>query len=130
MTINAFHPDFMKTHMPDFMKDFRTHEANRQAAAAVSSYVAKQRKVKPSHGTVFGISNKVTEVSTPAYMHRPKADLIKRKEYHTYAKAGMPKTRSQMMSEIVAKKRKTDSNYGTALPGSANIPKTKPKEAK
>jgi hypothetical protein len=127
--INAFHPDYMKTHMPDFMKDFRTHEANRNAAAAVSSYVTRQRKVKPSHGTVFGISEKVKAVTAPAHMHRPKAVDLNRTEYHTYSKAGMPKTRSQMMSEIVAKKRKTNSNYGTALPDSVNIPKIKPKEA-
>jgi hypothetical protein len=128
--INAFHPLFIKTHMPNFLKDFRTHEANRQAAAAVSSYVTKQRKVKPSHGTLFGISDKVTAVTTPAHMHRPKAVNLDRTEYHTYAKAGMPKTRSQMMSDIVSKKRKTNSNYGTALPDSVNIPKVKPKEAK
>jgi len=128
--INAFHPDFIKTHMPDFMKDFRTHEANRQAAAAVSSYVTRKRKTTPSHGTLFGISDKVTTVTTPAHMHRPKSVSLERTEYHTYAKAGMPKTRSQMMSDIVSKKRKTNSSYGTALPGSTNIPKVKPKEAK
>jgi len=93
MTINAFHPDFMKTYMPDFMKDFRTHEANRQAAAAVSSYVTKKRRTTPSHGTVFGISEKVKAVTAPAHMHRPKSreDMIKRTEYHTYSKAGAPK---------------------------------------
>jgi hypothetical protein len=27
--INAFHPDYIKTYMPDLLKEFRTHEANR-----------------------------------------------------------------------------------------------------
>lgn len=128
--INAFHKDYIKVHEPDFMKDFRTHEANRQAAAAVSTYVTRQRKVKPSHGTLFGISDKVTAVTRPAHMNRPRAELLERKEYHTYAKAGMPKTQSQICSEIVAKKRKANKNYGTMLPGSPNIPKTKPKDAR
>jgi len=126
--INAFHPDFMKTHMPDFMKDFRTHEANRNAAAAVSSYVTRQRKVKPSHGTVFGISEKVKAVTAPAHMHRPKAVDLNRTEYHTYSKAGAPKTHSQVMQAVVAKKRETNKNWGTMLPKSKNIPKLKPDE--
>jgi hypothetical protein len=106
--INAFHPDYMKTHEPNFMKDFRTSDANRQAAEAVSKYVTKQRKVKPSHGTVFGISDKVTAATAPAHMHRrpdgvksskPRkmpmadvkqelADLLKRTEFRTYSRAG------------------------------------------
>ena len=28
--IHAFHPDYVKVHMPDLMKDFRTHAANRE----------------------------------------------------------------------------------------------------
>ena len=88
MTINAFHPDFVKTHMPEFLKGFRTQEANRQSAAAVSSYVTKQRKVKPSHGTLFGISDKVVAVTTPAHMHRPKTINLNRTEYRTYSRAG------------------------------------------
>lgn len=106
MTVNAFHPLYMQTHEPKFMDDLRTHEARRAAAETLSKHVTKVRKTKPTHGTVFG---------------------IERREFHTYAKAGMPKTRSQMMSEIVAKKRISNKNYGTALPGSVNIPKVIPK---
>lgn len=105
--INAFHPDYMKVHEPNFMKEFRTHEANRQAAATLSGYVEKTRKKKPSHGTLYGISNKVT----PLHMSRPKEmmshkkgremtmieitndliDRLKRKDFHVYSKAGAPK---------------------------------------
>lgn len=106
--INAFHPDYMKVHEPNFMKDFRTHDANRQAAETLTKYVAKRRKVNPAHGTVFGISDKVTAVTAPAHMHRrptgvksskPRkmpmadvkqelADLLKRTEFRTYSRAG------------------------------------------
>lgn len=105
--INAFHPDYMKVHQPNFLKEFRTHEANRQAAATLSGYVEKTRKKKPSHGTLYGISNKVT----PAHMSRPKEmmsykkgkamtmieisneliDRLKKKDFHVYSRAGMPK---------------------------------------
>jgi len=105
--INAFHPDYMKTHEPNFMKEFRTHEANRQAAASLTNYVEKLRKKKPSHGTLYGISKKVL----PVHATRPKEmmshkkgremtmaevtneliDKLKRKDFHVYAKAGTPK---------------------------------------
>ena len=88
MTINAFDPRYMATHEPNFMKDFRTHEANRNAAAAVSNYVTKKRRTTPSHGTVFGISEKVKAVTAPAHMHRPKVVSLSRTEYRTYSRAG------------------------------------------
>jgi len=99
MTVNAFHPEYMKTHEPNFMKDFRTHEANRNAAAAVSSYVTRQRKVKPSHGTLFGISDKVTSVTTPLHVHRPKS-LIK-------TKAEQSKTMNEVRNELIDKLKPT-----------------------
>jgi len=139
-TVNAFHPDYMKTHEPNFMKEFRTHEANRQAAATLSKHVEKVRKTKPSHGTLFGISDKVIDahmMRPKQMMQRPKSaeleaikkKILEPKEFHTYQKAGMPKkTHSQIMSEVVKNKRKTNKNWGTALPNSKNIPKIKPEE--
>jgi hypothetical protein len=38
--VNAFHPDYVKTHMPDLLKEFRTHLANREER------VEKKLKVK------------------------------------------------------------------------------------
>lgn len=111
MTINAFHPDYIATHYPNFLKDFRTQEANKKAAATLSRYVTKKRQTKPSHGTLFGISEKVKAVTAPAHLHRPKGqintkaeqsksmsevikelgDLLNRTEYHTYSRAGTSK---------------------------------------
>lgn len=126
-TINAFHPDYIKTHEPTFMKEFRTFEANRQAAAALSAHVEVKRKTKPSHGTLYGISDKVVD----SHMMRPKEMMkkssIEPREFHTYQKAGMPRTRSELMSAIVARKREAKDNYGTALPNSKNIPKKRAK---
>ena len=136
--INAFHPDFVKTHMPEFLSSVRTNNVKEEAGKNVTKYIEKRRKTQPSHGTVFGLSDKETSIkpvkmmTTPSHMHRPKQtleELLKPTEFHIYNKAGAPKqTRSQMMSAIVAKKRKADKNYGTALPNSVNIPKIKPEE--
>jgi len=64
MTINAFHPDYIKTYMPTFMDVFRTHDARREAAEALSEYVTNKRRTKPSHGQLTGIS-KVQRETVP-----------------------------------------------------------------
>ena len=75
MTINAFHPDYVKTYHPDFMKQFRTMEANRKSAEALSKHVTEVRKTKPTHGFVTGVS-------------KPK---LSPREFHIYQRAGAPK---------------------------------------
>lgn len=114
MTINAFHPDYVKTYMPEFLTGLRLESKQTKAGQTLSQHVEKKRKTVPSHGTIHGISNKVL----PLHQMRPKEMMQP------------PKTRSQIMSEFVAKKRQTNMFYGTALPESANIPDIKPKEVK
>jgi hypothetical protein len=75
--VNAFHPDYIKTHEPKLMKSFRTIEANRQAAETLTKHVAKKRKTDPLHGFLHGIQKA-----------RPSIDV---KPFHIYSKAGMPK---------------------------------------
>lgn len=119
-TINAFHPDYIKTYHPEFLTDLRVESRMKTNGQNLSKHVDKKRQTTPSHGTVFGISAKVTSV-TPIGM-------LQIKEFHIYQKAGMPKkTRSQLMTEIVAKKLQSDKNYGTVLRNSKNIPKNIPK---
>ena len=92
---------YMATYEPTFMKSFRTQDANRQAAEALSSFVTKRRKTHPSHGTVFGISDKPVNV-LPMHTSRPKdynntkklAKALKPTEFHIYAKAGPIKKKS------------------------------------
>lgn len=60
MTINAFHPDFMKTHHPNF---WGTAIADASRSQTMSTIVAKTRQKNPAHGTMLGISNKVTPVT-------------------------------------------------------------------
>ena len=57
--INAFHPDYVKTYNPEFLEYFRTLTIQKQCGEAVTKFVNKKRKTVPSHGTIFGISDKV-----------------------------------------------------------------------
>jgi hypothetical protein len=82
--INAFHPDYVKTHMPQFMTDVRTSARQEEAGKSVRNYLDKRRETEPSHGTLFGISDKEASMS-------PKEMMLKRTEFHTYSKAGVPK---------------------------------------
>lgn len=70
--INAFHPLYMKTHEPDFMKSFRTHEANRRAAETLAKHVSEKRKENPAYGYVHGVSKIPLEMRT----------------FHVYSRAG------------------------------------------
>lgn len=115
--INAFHPDYVKTHMPEFVTSIRTTSMQQEAGRNVGKYLDNRRKDDPAHGTMFGLSKdkdpsidpkELMVTHRPPHMHRP--------------------TRSQLMSSIVAKKRKENKSYGTALHGSKNIPKNKPEE--
>jgi len=92
--INAFHPDYMKTYHPDFMKDVRTQQASKEQAAKQSKVVDRERKAGKSPGTIAGMGSGTTGTPVPAHMHRKNTkQLIKLevREFHTYAKAGMPK---------------------------------------
>ena len=71
--INAFHPDYMKTHEPRFMDSFRTVEANRKAAETLAKHVAKKRKADPTYGYVHGVTKIPLEMRT----------------FHVYSKAGV-----------------------------------------
>jgi hypothetical protein len=75
MTVNAFHPDFMKTHHPEFMKD---HVLSSRGSMVMSKIVEEKRRANPSHGTLYGIS-KITPVA------------LKPKDFMIFSRAGAPK---------------------------------------
>ena len=73
--MNAFHPDFMKTYYPEFLKE---QIINSKVSVGASKTVAQLRKIKPNHGTLVGIS-KITPVA------------LKPKDFLIYSRAGAPK---------------------------------------
>jgi hypothetical protein len=111
--INAFHPAYVETFMPEFMSELRKESKQTKAGQTLSSYVEKKRETSPLHGTIQGISKKII----PVHMMRPKEMMVKR-------------TQSQIMSAIAIKKRAEKINWGTMLPNSKNIPQNRPESVK
>lgn len=75
--INAFHPDYVKTYHPELLSNIRlesTQKANGEAAGA------KAKASKESKNTAaFTVNTKSKKVDLAV------------KQYHTFAKAGLPK---------------------------------------
>ena len=69
--VNAFHPDYVKTYMPEFMTSLRT-ESTQYANGVVSGGKSKAAREAKRGKNVNTINLNV-------------------KQYFTYAKAGMPK---------------------------------------
>lgn len=92
--VNAFHKDYVKTHMPEFLTGIRTESRQTKAGQTLASYVEKKRETTPSHGTVHGISKKVI----PAHMNRPK-EMMKRKPIQTKAQQSM--TMQEVTNELI-----------------------------
>lgn len=78
--INAFHPDYVKTYHPNLTAEFRTLNKNKQRSETLTKRVEETRKTKPSHGTLFGISDNAVSLS-------PKEMMLKPKDFHIYSKA-------------------------------------------
>jgi hypothetical protein len=83
MTINAFHPLFVQTHMPQFLTTLRSAAA-KEKTGSISG--VKSKAVRESiHG------KNVDSISSFPKTQAKKVELAP-KEFHTYSKAGYAKT--------------------------------------
>lgn len=71
--INAFHPDYVKTYMPQFLIDLRTESRYTAAGQTLTNHVEKTRKQKPMHGTLSGISKKQISCKPLEFMYYSRA---------------------------------------------------------
>jgi len=71
--INAFHPDYVKTYMPQFLTDMRTESRQTKAGQTLTNYVEETRKKKPMHGTLSGISKKQVSLQPLEFMYYSRA---------------------------------------------------------
>jgi hypothetical protein len=76
--MNAFHPDYVETYMPEIIKATRLESKQTVAGQTLTAYVDEIRKQKPLHGTLSGMSK--TRVST------------KPLEFMYYSRAGVKNT--------------------------------------
>ncbi len=71
--INAFHPLYVKTYMPEFLTELRTESRQTKAGQTLTTYVEKTRKKKPMHGTLSGISKKQISMKPLEFMYFSRA---------------------------------------------------------
>jgi hypothetical protein len=76
--INAFHPDYVKTYMPEILTAIKADDTRLGAGETLSKHVTEKRKTNPLHGFVHGVSKAAKPL---------KVDLTPR-EFHIYNKAG------------------------------------------
>lgn len=102
--INAFHPLFIQTHMPELLNTFRTHDARRESAETLSGYVTKKRKTTPLHGTVTGIS-KAQRETVPNQKFQDIAAFPKTRETQKSLRRGAKMTVAEIAEELKASKK-------------------------
>lgn len=73
--MNAFHPDYVKTYMPEFLKAIRLESKQTTAGQTLSAYVEETRKQKPLHGTLSGISRKEISLKPLEFMYYSRAGV-------------------------------------------------------
>lgn len=83
--VNAFHPDYIKTHEPDLMKDFRTHQANREEREEKKLKVNKV----PLKTVTRSLSVKISKDQAKLDLERRKQMTIAPKDFHIYQRAGV-----------------------------------------
>ena len=82
-TVNAFHPDYVKTHMPDLLKEFRTIQANKEDRESK----APRKHVKtfaPKVSKQGHVNSKTSRLMTMAEVTE---ELLKKTTFHIYSKA-------------------------------------------
>ncbi len=82
-TINAFHPDYVKTYHPELLSSIRA-EATQKANGVASGTKAKAAR-EAVNKAAFTVSKHPTRA---AHLHRPN---LAPTEFHIYNKAGLPK---------------------------------------
>lgn len=71
--VNAFHKDYVKTYMPEFLKAIRLESKQTAAGQVLSAYVDETRKTKPMHGTLSGISKNQVSLKPLEFMYYSRA---------------------------------------------------------
>jgi hypothetical protein len=113
--INAFHPDFVKTHMPEFLTAVKTDNTHAESATNLSKTVTKIRKTKPSHGQLVGIS-KVQRETEPNQKFQDISAFPKtrKRESMKSLAAGKKMTMAEVAEELKPRGFHTYSKAGTA----------------
>lgn len=91
--INAFHPDYCKTHMKDFIASIMVQNKHKKSSHHMAEYTEELRKTNPSLGTIHHMV-KPLHVNRAPEMMRPKKKTAKEmvdlapREFNVYSRAG------------------------------------------
>jgi hypothetical protein len=127
--INAFHPLFVQTHMPQFLTAVKTDDRQSQAGATLSKHVTEKRKTVPSHGQVTGVS-KVQRETIPNQKFQDIAAFPKTRETQLSLRRGAKMTVAEVAQELTAaqKAKLAPREFHTfSKAGTANTTKEKKK---
>jgi hypothetical protein len=101
MIINAFHPDYVKTHMPQFLTAVKQEQQYATSATNLSKTVTKMRRTKPLHGNVAGMSTRESATYQPA-RDMGAFPKTRRKESIKSLWAGANMTMAEVAQELTA----------------------------
>lgn len=90
--MNAFHPDYVKTHMKEFLSSIMVQNKHKKSSQMMAEYTEELRKTNPSLGTIHHMV-KPLHVSRSPDMMRPKKTAKERvdlapREFNIYSRAG------------------------------------------
>jgi hypothetical protein len=80
MTINAFHPDYVSTYMPQFMSSIRSESAAKENGKR-SGLIARATRESDGKAKTSPLSD----------FPKTKRVSIERTDFYVYSRAGMPK---------------------------------------
>jgi hypothetical protein len=89
MTINAFHPDFMKTHYPNFWS-VTIADAKQKAAGVINGGKSKATRESKKGKTVNSI-HAFPKTKPIESLAEKKKRMLEVRDFRVYSEAGMPK---------------------------------------
>jgi len=90
--INAFHPDYVKTHMKEFTASIMVQNKHKLSSQHMTEYTEELRKTNPSLGTIHHMVKPLHVMRAPEMM-RPKKTTKERvdlapREFKVFSRAG------------------------------------------
>lgn len=87
-TINAFHPDYVKTYHPELLTSIKS-EAAAQARGVISGTIGRERKeAKNKFANTTNVERVLAKNERKKELDAKKRKMLERTTFHIYSKAG------------------------------------------
>ena len=114
--INAFHPDYCKTHMKDFFESIMVQNKHKKSSQMMAEYTEELRKTNPSLGTIHHMV-KPLHVNRAPVMMKPRVkerNMTMAKVMDDLADIKKTKLTTKQRIDLAPKEFKIFSRAGTA----------------